>query len=378
MKTRMLGVTLCAMMAASLTAAAAEVVPPTEKATEVQLALLLDTSNSMDGLIEQAKAQLWRIVNEFAEAARKGKKLNIQVALYQYGTPSLGAETGYIKQLVPLSGDLDKVSEELFRLKTNGGDEYCGTVIKTATDQLKWGTDKNGYRAIFIAGNEPFTQGKVDFNVSCKEAIAKGIVVNTIFCGQHAEGVNTKWKAGADLSDGAYFSINQNERVVDVATPFDKDLAELSGKINSTYLAYGRKGVEGAARQTAQDANAATVAPASVAARAATKASALYNNAAWDLVDAVGQKEVKLEAMKEEELPAELQKLPVDERKTYVENKQKERAAIQEQITKLSKDRDAFVAAEKKKQAAGAGTNTLDAAIISAIRTQAGKNGFQF
>jgi len=152
----------------------------------------------------------------------------------------------------------------------------------------------------------------------------------------------------------------------------------LSGKINSTYLAYGRKGAEGAARQTAQDANAATVAPASVAARAATKASALYNNAAWDLVDAVGQKEVKLEAMKEEELPAELQKLSVDERKTYVENKQKERAAIQEQITKLSKDRDAFVAVEKKRQAAGAGTNTLDAAIISAIRSQAGKNGFQF
>jgi len=371
--------TMCAMMmAASLMARAAEAAPPAEKATEVQLALLLDTSSSMDGLIEQAKSQLWRIVNEFAEASRKGRKLNIQVALYQYGTPSLGAETGYIKQLIPLSGDLDKVSEELFRLKTNGGDEYCGTVIKTAADQLQWGTDKNGYRAIFIAGNEPFTQGKVDFNASCKEAIAKGIIVNTIFCGQHDEGVNTKWKAGADLADGSYFSINQNERVVDIATPFDKELAELSGKINGTYLAYGREGAVGAARQAAQDSNAATVAPASVAARAQTKASSLYNNGSWDLVDAVSQKQVKLEEVKDSELPEELKKLSADERNAFVETKQKERAAIQEQIAKLGKDRDAFVAAERKKQVAGAGTNTLDAAIISAIHAQAGKNGLQF
>jgi len=378
MKTNMIR-TMCAMMmAASLMARAAEAAPPAEKATEVQLALLLDTSSSMDGLIEQAKSQLWRIVNEFAEASRKGRKLNIQVALYQYGTPSLGAETGYIKQLIPLSGDLDKVSEELFRLKTNGGDEYCGTVIKTAADQLQWGTDKNGYRAIFIAGNEPFTQGKVDFNASCKEAIAKGIIVNTIFCGQHDEGVNTKWKAGADLADGSYFSINQNERVVDIATPFDKELAELSGKINGTYLAYGREGAVGAARQAAQDSNAATVAPASVAARAQTKASSLYNNGSWDLVDAVSQKQVKLEEVKDSELPEELKKLSADERNAFVETKQKERAAIQEQIAKLGKDRDAFVAAERKKQVAGAGTNTLDAAIISAIHAQAGKNGLQF
>ena len=32
----------------------------------VQVAILLDTSNSMDGLIEQAKTQLWRVVNELA------------------------------------------------------------------------------------------------------------------------------------------------------------------------------------------------------------------------------------------------------------------------------------------------------------------------
>ncbi|MEO7992108.1 MAG: hypothetical protein ABI663_21325, partial [Chryseolinea sp.] len=41
------------------------------KGQTIMLALLLDTSNSMDGLIDQAKSQLWRIVNEVA-AAKSG------------------------------------------------------------------------------------------------------------------------------------------------------------------------------------------------------------------------------------------------------------------------------------------------------------------
>ncbi|MEK7483916.1 MAG: hypothetical protein AABZ60_06265, partial [Planctomycetota bacterium] len=34
----------------------------------IQMVILLDTSGSMDGLIEQAKTQLWKIVNEFIAA----------------------------------------------------------------------------------------------------------------------------------------------------------------------------------------------------------------------------------------------------------------------------------------------------------------------
>ena len=39
-----------------------------EDSPEIKVALLLDTSNSMDGLIDQAKAQLWQIVNELSYA----------------------------------------------------------------------------------------------------------------------------------------------------------------------------------------------------------------------------------------------------------------------------------------------------------------------
>ena len=98
----------------------------------VQIAVLLDTSGSMQGLIEQAKSQLWKICNEFIKARQNGTAPEVQVALYEYGKSSLSKESGWIRQIQPLTQDLDKISEELFGLRTNGGDEYCGWVIRRA------------------------------------------------------------------------------------------------------------------------------------------------------------------------------------------------------------------------------------------------------
>src|ERR1700752_2076139 len=95
----------------------------TEK-PRIQMAILLDTSNSMDGLINQARAQLWKIVNEFAKAKKGGVQPNLEVALFEYGNNSIGAGATYVRQVLPFTDDLDKVSEELFKLTTNGGEEY--------------------------------------------------------------------------------------------------------------------------------------------------------------------------------------------------------------------------------------------------------------
>ena len=86
----------------------------------IMIALLLDTSNSMDGLIDQAKSQLWKIVNEVAVAKSvDGKRPNIKIALYEYGNDNLSANEGFIRQVSTLSEDLDVLSEKLFSLKTN-------------------------------------------------------------------------------------------------------------------------------------------------------------------------------------------------------------------------------------------------------------------
>jgi len=157
------------------------------KNNSIQLALLLDTSGSMDGLIDQAKSQLWKIVNELATSKKNGKPSDLYVALYEYGKQSIPVDEGYLRNIVPFTQDLDKISDELFKLRTNGGDEYCGKVILNAVENLQWNKSNDNLKIIFIAGNEPFTQGSVDYKTVCQKAVKKGIVVNTIFCGSYDE-----------------------------------------------------------------------------------------------------------------------------------------------------------------------------------------------
>src|SRR3954464_7358699 len=81
--------------------------PP--RTPSVQIALLLDTSNSMDGLIGQAKSQLWSVVNEFIRARRDGRPVVIEVALYEYGNDNLPGDEGFLRMVLPLTDDLDAV-----------------------------------------------------------------------------------------------------------------------------------------------------------------------------------------------------------------------------------------------------------------------------
>jgi hypothetical protein len=348
-----------------------EVRPPS-----VQIALLLDTSNSMDGLIEQAKSQLWKIVNEFITAKRDGLRPELQVALFEYGKSSLSASEGYIRQIQGFTTDLDKISEDLFALRTNGGEEYCGWVIKAAVESLKWRNGPNDFKAIFIAGNEPFTQGPIDYSQSCRAAIEKGIVINTIHCGNHGTGISTKWQHGALMAEGKYMVIDQDRAVVHFDAPQDKEIARLGEELNKTYVAFGAYGAESQGRQQAQDRNAAAFSNAgSSVQRALTKANANYRNSAWDLVDACKEGKLQIETVKEAELPAEMQKMTVDQRKKHIETQFAERENLRNRINRLNAERSKFVAEKTKQHAV---TNTLDVVMTSAIREQAAKRNYKF
>ena len=345
----------------------------------IQIAILLDTSSSMSGLINQARSQLWKVVNEYALAKRDGKAPKIEVAVYEYGNSRLSPKTGFIRRVSELTDDLDSVSEGLFKLTTTGGSEHCGQVIDRAVTDLDWTDDEAALKCIFIAGNEAFTQGPVDYRKACQKAIEKGITVNTIHCGNHAQGVSGKWQEGSLLADGSFVNINQNEQVADIPTPHDKELVRLSGELNTTYIAWGSKKKRDAyvARQTAQDANAASSSIGSAASRANSKALAIYNNASWDLVDACKQGTIKLEDLKKEDLPEELRKMSKDELKAFVTKNEEKRTEIQDKIKSLNKLRQDFIVKERKKLA-GDKSNTLDEAMIATVRAQAEKKKYVF
>ncbi|RYZ36912.1 MAG: VWA domain-containing protein [Myxococcaceae bacterium] len=343
------------------------VVDAATSAPRVQIALLLDTSGSMDGLIDQARRQLWTVVNTFQKARRDGQMARLEIALYEYGKSDIDAKDGYIRQLLPFTTDLDKVSEQLFALRTNGGDEYCGQAIQKATTQLSWSKSKEDLKLIYIAGNEPFTQGPVAFGTAIASAKEHGIIVNTIHCGPAEVGAQEGWTAAAALAQGQALNIDQNRAVAHVPAPQDAELARLSGDLSKTYLGYGSEGRASKLRQEAQDSNAGVSASAT-ASRAASKASRLYDNSSWDLVDGAKKGTVKVEALKDEELPQELKGKSVAERKAIVDAKSKERSDIQARIQTLQGEREKFLAS---KAAENKGADTLDTAIIQSVRTQA-------
>jgi hypothetical protein len=339
----------------------------------IKVALLLDTSNSMDGLIDQAKAQLWEIVNELSYAKCDDDKPNLKIAIYEYGNDRLNGEEGYIRQVLAFSSDLDEISKELFSLTTNGGNEYCGQVIQTSLNQLSWGNNPDDLKLIFIAGNEPFTQGQVSYKDASKKANKNGVTVNTIFCGDYDQGISTYWKDGADLTHGDYMAINHNHRTVFIASPYDDELLILNKRLNKTYLGYGSAGRTKMALQAEQDANALGYSKANAVSRTVSKSSHLYKNSKWDLVDAVESEEVIVENLDDEALPKELKGKTKQQIKQYVDTKSKERKAIQKKIQELNTKRKVYISKEEKNK-----DTNLGNAMLNAIKTQAKKKNYRW
>jgi len=344
---------------------------------KIQLAILLDTSSSMSGLIDQARNQLWQIVNEFSKAEKEGVKPVLEVAVYEYGNNRLSSRNGYIRQVTGLTRELDEVSEALFSLTTNGGSEYCGYVIKTAVKQLNWSRSGDDIKAIFIAGNEPFTQGPVYFGEAIALAKNKGIVINTIHAGNVQQGANTGWKDGALLAGGEYMSIDHNYRISHYNAPQDDRIYILNQKLNKTYVPYGAQGRKNHERQRTQDTKSKSISSGLMSKRARAKASPMYDNSRWDLVDAVTKDKVKIEELKESELPENMKKMSKEKRKNFVEEKVQARIKIKKEIVDLTKKRDEYVA-QKKRQEAKPAVATMNEAVTSAIQKQGKAKNYKF
>lgn len=340
---------------------------------EIKVALLLDTSNSMDGLIDQAKAQLWQIVNELSYAKCEEKNPNLKIALYEYGNDNLNADEGYLRQVIAFSDDLDEISKSLFSLTTNGGNEYCGKVISTALNQLNWGDNEDDLKLIFIAGNEPYTQGQVSYKEASKLAHKNDVTVNTIFCGDYDQGISAYWKDGADLTHGNYMAINHNKASVHIASPYDDKILELNEKLNKTYIAYGESGRAKMELQAEQDSNARGYNKANAVSRTVSKSSRLYKNSSWDLVDAEKEKDFSYDDLTQDQLPEELKGKSKDEIKSYVKTKRNEREKLQQSIAQLNIKRRDYISKKSTDEA-----NGLENAMISAIKTQAKKKNYNW
>ena len=334
---------------------------------KVDVVFCVDRSGSMDRVIETAKRKIWTIVNEVAQ--QKPTPI-LRIGLVGYGSADKDIK------FFPLSTDLDKVYENLTTFRCDmGGDEWVGWALLQAVEKMEWSTERKSLKMIFMVGNETAMQGNEAnfYTKTAPQALKKDITVNAIYCGKPGADEEKTWRELAALSDGMYSQIDLSGGEVTIQTPQDKALVELNQKLNGTYIPFGKRGAEGKDKLEEADRKTAGAGAApSVAARATAKASAVYNNAAWDLVDASKEKEFDLKNVKAEELPAEMQKMTPEERKAYVEKKQAERAAIQKEIAQVSVERQKYIDAEMKKQNLTA-DQSFDAAVRRTIQEQAAK-----
>lgn len=352
----------------------AQLIPPSNR--KVQVAILFDTSNSMDGLIDQAKSRIWSIVNEMSSLRYQGQVPTIEIALYDYGNSGLTAESNYVRQQIALTTDLDLISEKLFALSTNGGNEYCGAVIQKSLQDLNWSTNPLDLKMIYIAGNEPFNQGSIAYKEVCSTASTRNIFVNTIYCGDHEQGIREFWKDCATISKGDYFNINSNEAVVHIATPYDESINQYNDSLNRTYYGYGVLGESKKSNQLAQDSNAETQSTSAKTERAIVKSKSAYSNESWDLIDAVEKGSKDITKMEENELPAEFKGKTDEEKKVLIEKKKKEREVYQEKINKLAVERQNYIEEERKKQANGK-TDDFGTSVNESLLKKAQEIGYE-
>lgn len=343
----------------------------------VQIALLLDTSSSMDGLINQARSHLWNMVDQMGRMTRvvngKTRGVKIELALYEYGNDTLGRDEGYIRQVLPFTGDLDKVSEKLHGLFTNGGSEYVGQAIQTSVNELRWSSDPSTLKFVFVAGNEEFDQGPISAEAAMRAAAGKDVSVQLIHCG----GQEPTWSAAAKLASTDLMTIDQNHVARHIPTPQDDEILRLGQELNATYMAYGAAGQASLARQSAADGSAAKMSRKVALERAQLKSKKSYDNRSWDLVDAVEKDANFLAKKSDAELPAALKGKTLAEKQQVVAENAAKRSELKAKIAKLEAERTAFLAAEKAKQQ-GPAVNSLETEMMKSTKKAAAKKGYKF
>jgi hypothetical protein len=366
-----------AALAAPAAQKESESAPPAKAAAKprIEVCFVLDTTGSMSGLIEGAKQKIWSIANEMI-SAKPTPEIRLGLVAYR----DRGDQ--YVTRTVDLSSDIDDVYSHLQSFHAAGGGdepESVNEALQEAVRKMSWSNDRKVLKIIFLVGDAPphmdYANGP-KYPEVCQEAMKKDLIINTVQCGSIGR-TTPFWKEIAQLSEGSYAAIAQSGNMAVIATPMDSELAELNRNLGATLVAYG---AEPARRAVATKQLAAESAPAAVAADrlAFNSRYGVAVQGEGELLDSLSSGKMKLESLKKDQLPAELQKLDSAELKAEIGKKQKERAAIQAQIQKLSQAREEYVAAERKRLAGEGKGDSFDEKVAASIRAQAARKGIEY
>jgi hypothetical protein len=352
------------MMAAAgmLLAAAAGFAAATPR---VEVAFVLDSTGSMGGLIEGAKQKIWSIANDII-TQKPTPEVRIGLVTYR----DRGDQ--YVTERFDLTGDIDAVFRNIQGFTADGGGddpESVNQALHEAVTDLSWSPDSRVLKIIFLVGDYPPHMdyaGDVKYPVTCREAVRRGLIIDTVQCGAVPE-TTAVWKEIARLSEGSYVALAQSGNMSVVSTPYDEEIARTSAEIGATIVTYGARAEQEEARGKVS--RAAASPPALIADRAAynlaTGGRAIQG--AGDLVSDTVEGTVDPSKLSRDELPLQMQKMSASERAVYLASMKAKREKLNSALEELGRKRTDYLSKEKARTASAGDAFDLEVArIISA------------
>jgi Mg-chelatase subunit ChlD len=345
----------------------------------VEAVFVLDTTGSMGGMIETAKEKIWSIATTLAQGD-PAPEISIGLVAFR----DRGDQ--YVTRVIDLTRDLDAMYVELMKLEAAGGGdvpEAVNEALHDAIHKISWSQNPDSYKVVFLVGDAPPQMNYPDdvkYPDTLAIAASKGIIVNTIQCGD-MQATTHHWQRIAALGQGRYFRVEQAGGGVAINTPFDAEIARLSAEIDGTRIYYGSDEARAAMQErmvTAQrlHAEASTTARARRAGFMVSAPGFAGAAEAPELIDDVASGRVDAAEIAADALPPELRELSAEQRQALIASTAGIRAELDEQIRVLTRQRSEFIASAL--EARGGATDSLDVQLFEAVREQAAEVGIAY
>lgn len=339
--------------------------PKKKKGPQVEVVFCIDTTGSMGKVLETMSERVFSICGQI-KAGKPAPDLKVGLVAYK------DKKDEYVTKITSLTSDLDKIYDEIKKLKANGGGDTPESVNKAlhdAIDGMGWNSSPATLKLVFVIGDAPphmDYDDDVKYPETCKLAVTKHIVVNTIACGT---GPEKEFAEIAKLAKGEMIKVPQTGgKIVEIPTPHDKRLAAINAELIKLAMPFGPEEKREAYRKQIEGLN--RLSEFAAADRAVVESRRGDANAS-DLAEMVAAGQVKLEDVPADELPAELKKLPAADRAKVLAANTKQRQALLKEAGALDTKRVAFLIKAQKEAAKKNPEKSFDQLILETLRKQA-------
>ncbi len=346
---------------------------------KIEVVFALDTRGSMGGMIQAAKEKIWSIATTLA-SAEPAPEISIGLVAYRDQGDT------YLTKVIDLSSDLDSVFAQLMQFQAQGGGdtpEAVNQALSDAISKISWSSGQQAYQVVFLVGDAPAhsnEQNVVSFGASLKQASKRGILVNTIQCGD-MPATRQHWQQIASLGGGDYLKVHQNGSAIASHTPFDEQLTALSKALDATRVFYDSKEV----RQKFEEKTKLSAALHERASAAALTKRAEYNSTGSGVKNLLGESEllrdiaegkVDISRLSEDLLPEPVATLSAAEKEAFVQEQIAKREQIQGEIKTLAQQRRTYMAAPVAELEMA--SVSLDYQLFDTLKKQAAKKGIDY